>query len=60
MFPEKIADMTPEQKAEWDKLQEQARIRREYRAAGKLDEWEKKRHESPPLKKPKDPAPAEV
>lgn len=50
MFPEKIADMTPEQKAQWDKLQEQCRIRREYRAAGKLDVWEKKRHESPALK----------
>lgn len=49
MFPERVADMTPEQRAEWDKLQEQARIRRQYRAAGKLDEWEVLRHESPEL-----------
>ena len=52
MFPEKIADMTPEQKAEWDKLQAQAEIRRQYRRAGKLDEWEKDRHDSKPLDEP--------
>lgn len=50
MFPEKVADMTPEQRAQWDELQRQAEIRRQYRRAGKLAEWEKKREKSPPLK----------
>ena len=50
MFPEKVADMTKDQKAAWDKLQKQAEVRRQYRRAGKLDEWEKKRHDSPALK----------
>jgi hypothetical protein len=51
MFPERVADMTPDQKAEWENLKIQKEIKRQYRAAGLLDEWEKKRELSKPLDK---------
>ena len=46
---DKVADLSPEAQAEWRRRQNAQVVRRQYREAGKLDEWEKKREASKPL-----------
>lgn len=48
-YIDKVADLSPEQQAEWRRRQNAAVVRRQYRAAGKLDEWEALREDSPAL-----------
>ena len=46
---DRVADLSPEAQADWRNRQNQQVIKRQYRAAGKLDEWETLRLDSPAL-----------
>lgn len=46
---DKVADLSPEQQTEWRRRQNAQVVRRQYRAARKLDEWEALREGSPAL-----------
>lgn len=46
---DRVADLPPQAQVEWRRRQNAAVVRRQYRKAGRLDEWEVLREESPAL-----------
>lgn len=49
MNDQKTTDLSPEAQAEWRRKQNECEVRRQYRRAGRLDDWEKDRTASAPL-----------